>query len=49
MKPRSRRYLTEHANTAAEDGLHLIETLADSIEARTKVLYGIRRPEDATP
>jgi dipeptidase len=45
----ARRYLTEQANTAAGAGLHLIESLADSIEARTKVLYGIRTPEDATP
>ena len=45
----ARRYLTEQANAAAEDGLHLIEALADSIEARTKVLYGIRSAEDATP
>jgi len=42
----ARRYLTEQANAAAEKGLHLIEALAESIEARTKVLYGIRTPED---
>ena len=29
--------------------MRLIEALAESIEARTKVLYGIRTPEDATP
>jgi len=45
----ARRYLTEQANAAAGDGLRLIEALAASIEARTKVLYGIRTPEDATP
>ena len=45
----ARRYLTEQANVAAEDGLHLIEALAESIEARTKVLYGIRTPDDAKP
>jgi len=44
----ARRYLTEQAHAAAEEGLHLIEALADSIEVRTKVLYGIRPPEDAT-
>jgi dipeptidase len=45
----ARRYVTEQANAAAGDGLRLIEALADSIEARTKVLYGIRTPEDTTP
>lgn len=45
----ARRYLTEQANGAAGEGLRLIEALADSIEARTKVLYGIRTPEDAKP
>jgi hypothetical protein len=43
----ARRYLTEQSHTAAAEGLHLIEALADSIEARTKVLYGIRTPEDS--
>jgi hypothetical protein len=38
----ARRYLTEQAQWAAGDGLRLIEALADSIEARTKVLHGIR-------
>ena len=45
----ARRYLTEQANSAAGDGLRLIEALAESIEARTKVLYGIRTPDDAKP
>ena len=45
----ARRYLTEQANAAAGDGLRLIEALAESIEARTKVLYGIRTPDDAKP
>jgi dipeptidase len=40
------RYLTEQANVAAAGGLHLIEALADGIEARTKALYGIRSPDD---
>jgi dipeptidase len=39
------RYLTEQAHASAGDGLHLIEALAEGIEARTKVLYGIRTPE----
>lgn len=43
------RYLTEQAHTDAADGLQLIEALADGIEARTKVLYGIRTPEDTAP
>ncbi len=45
----ARRYLTEQANSAAGEGLRLIEALAESIEARTKVLYGIRTPDDAKP
>jgi hypothetical protein len=45
----ARRYLTEQANTAAADGMRLIEALADSIEARTKLLFGIRTPDKATP
>jgi dipeptidase len=43
----ARRYLTEQSHTAAAEGLHLIEALSESIEARTKVLYGIRTPEDS--
>jgi dipeptidase len=39
------RYLTEQAHASAANGLRLIEDLAQSIEARTKVLYGIRTPE----
>lgn len=45
----ARHYLTEQAHAAAADGLRLIEALADSIEARTKVLYGIRMPGDPAP
>jgi len=45
----ARRYLTEQANSAAGDGLRLIEALAESIEARTKVIFGIRAPEEARP
>ena len=45
----ARRYLTDQANTAAVDALHLIEALAESVEVRTRFLYGIRMPEDAVP
>ena len=44
----ARRYLTEQAAMAAGDGLRLIEALAESIEARTKVLHGIRSAESDT-
>jgi len=44
----ARHYLTEQAHASAADGLRLIEALADSIEARTKVLYGIRTPPEPT-
>jgi dipeptidase len=43
------RYLTEQAHRAAADGLRLIEALANGIEARTQVLYGIRTPESVNP
>jgi dipeptidase len=43
------QYLTWQANHAAADGLRLIEALANGIEARTRVLYGIRTPESANP
>jgi hypothetical protein len=43
------RYLTEQAHAAAAGGLQLIEALADGIEARTKILYGIRAPENTVP
>lgn len=38
----ARRYLTEQAGMAAEEGLRLIEALAASIEARTRIIHGIR-------
>lgn len=41
----ARKYLTAVSTTAAVDGLDLGEALLGSIEARTKVLYGIRAPE----
>ncbi|MCI0538455.1 MAG: C69 family dipeptidase [Verrucomicrobiales bacterium] len=40
----ARQYLTYHSQTEAMNGLRLGQTLAESIEARTKVLYGIRQP-----
>ena len=40
------RYLTEQAYTSAAGGLELIQALAASIEARTKVIYGIRAAEE---
>jgi dipeptidase len=41
-QPLARRYLTEQAHMAAGDALRLIEALAEGIEARTRVLHGIR-------
>lgn len=43
------RYLTEQAHRAAADGLRLIDALAIGIEARTRVLYGIRTPDITNP
>ena len=45
----ARRYLTEQAHTAAGEALRLIEALAVSIEARTKVLHGIRSADSGQP
>ena len=42
----ARRYLTYYSQTEAGTGLRLVEALADSLEARTKVLFGIRVPGD---
>ncbi len=39
----AQEYLTEYCNNATMRGLRLGEALADSIELRTKVLFGIRR------
>ena len=39
-------YLTESTNTAAKSALELGGALLASIEARTRVLYGLRSPED---
>jgi Peptidase family C69 len=43
------RYLTWEANRSAADGLRLIEALAIGLEARTRVLYGIRTRESTSP
>jgi len=40
----ARDYLTYYSNTEAMNGLRLAEALAASIEARTKVKFGIRTP-----
>jgi hypothetical protein len=42
----ARRYLTYYSQTEAGNGLRLVEALAESLEARTKVLFGIRDPGD---
>ncbi len=41
------RYLTEQSQRAAADGLQLLQALAAGVEARTRVLYGIRAPDGA--
>lgn len=41
----ARQMLTYYSNTQAEEGLELGEALVGSIEARTKLLYGIPEPE----
>jgi dipeptidase len=38
----ARKYMTYWSNTEALNGLQLAESLAQSIEARTKVIFGIR-------
>jgi dipeptidase len=45
----ARRYLTEQAHMAAGDALRLIQALADGIEARTRVLHGIRSEDSDLP
>ena len=41
----ARAALTYYSRTEALNGLRLVESLAQSLEARTKVLFGIRSPE----
>lgn len=43
----AREYLTYYSQTEAMNGLRLMEALAEGIEARTKALFGIRRPSDS--
>ena len=38
----AKKYLTYYSNTEALNGLQLAESLAQSIEARTRVIFGIR-------
>ncbi|MDB5337708.1 MAG: peptidase dipeptidase [Planctomycetaceae bacterium] len=40
----ARKYLTYYSSTEALHGLQLAESLAQGIEARTKVIFGIRAP-----
>jgi dipeptidase len=42
-------YLTYYSKTEAMNGLRLAEALAASIEARTKVQFGIRDPQKLEP
>ena len=42
----AREYLTFYSQTEAMNGLRLMDALAEGIEARTKALFGIRRPGD---
>jgi hypothetical protein len=41
----AREYLTDYSTIQAMEGLDLGEAMLASIEARTKVLYGVREPE----
>jgi dipeptidase len=41
----AREYLTYYCNTEAMNCLRLGEALAESLDARTRVLFGIRRPK----
>ena len=44
----ARQSLTHYVNTQANEALRLGEALLGSIEARTRVLYGLRKPEGDT-
>ncbi|MCW5980798.1 MAG: C69 family dipeptidase [Bryobacteraceae bacterium] len=44
----ARSYLTYYSNTEAMNGLRLAEALSASIEARTKAIFGVRTPPDAS-
>jgi hypothetical protein len=45
----ARTYLTYYNTTEAMNGLRLAEALAAGIEARTRVQFGIRRPDTTPP
>ncbi|MCS6851631.1 MAG: C69 family dipeptidase [Gemmataceae bacterium] len=45
----ARRYLTYYSQAEAMNGLRLVQALANSIEARTKVRFGIRAPAGPPP
>ena len=45
----ARRYLTEQAHAAAEGGMRLLDALGGALEYRTKLLHGIRTPEEGKP
>lgn len=42
----AREYLTRYTQTEAANGLRLVEDLATGVEARSKVLFGVRVPEE---
>jgi hypothetical protein len=41
----AQNYLTYYCQTEAMNALRLAETLADSLEARTKLLFGIHQSQ----
>ncbi|MDA0707106.1 MAG: C69 family dipeptidase [Proteobacteria bacterium] len=45
----ARRYLTEQAHEAAANGMDLLDTLAEYLELKTRLLHGIRTPEQTQP
>jgi hypothetical protein len=45
----ARRYLTEQVHAAAAGGMDLLDVLADNLELRTRLLHGIRVPEQVHP
>ncbi len=40
----ARHFLTYYSTTELMNGLRLAQTLADSIDAQTKLLFGVRQP-----
>lgn len=41
----AKQYLTDYSRQRGAEGLRLGKALLESIEARTEVLFGLRRPE----